>query len=113
MAIGDFTPKKLLQKALDITSTNSQITGAVNQRTTITSITVNIPTGSTKRTISVYAYGTAAANEIITIPLDPAVTKSQVITGLDYVLAATETMSFKQDVGTDVNIAVMGIEEEI
>ena len=113
MATGDFTPKKLLQKALDTTATNSQITGETNRRTIITSITVNIPTGSTKRTISVYAYGTTAANEIITIPLDPAMTKSQVITGLDYILVAGETMSFKQDVGTDVNIAVMGIEEEI
>lgn len=113
MAVGDFTPKRLLQKALDTTAANSMITGAASRRTTVTSITLSIPTGTTKRTISIYLYGSAASNEVLTIPIDPAVTKSEVITGLDYVLLAGETMSFKQDAGTDVNIAIMGIEEEI
>ena len=38
MAIGDFTPKKLLQKALDTTAINSQITVTTGKRTIITVI---------------------------------------------------------------------------
>lgn len=112
MALGDMTPLKLLQKALTATATDSQITGAANTRTTITSISL-YNSGATKRTICVYAYGTAASNIILCIPLDPAGIFSIALTGLDYILAAAETMSFKQDTGTDVNIAVMGIQEAL
>lgn len=114
MAAGDFTPKKLLQKALDTTTANSQITGAVNTRTIITSISAKLQNaGVTKRTVTVYLYGTAAANEQFVFVLDPAGVRADVITGLDWVLAAGETLSIAQDVGADVNIAVMGVEEAL
>jgi hypothetical protein len=112
MALGDMTPIKLLQKALDTTTTGSVITGATDIRTTVTSITLN-NTGATKRSVTMYLYGTGASNAILSIPLDPAGQFCQVLTGLDYILQPTEIMVFKQDVGTDVNIATMGIQEAL
>ncbi len=114
MAIGDVTQKKLLQKALTTTPANSQITGAAGKVNTITSISLKLQNGATtKRTVTCYIYGTAATNELFTLEIDPYGVKSEILSGLDYVLAAGETMCFKQDAGTDVNIAVMGIEEVI
>ncbi len=108
MAIGDVTQKKLLQKALTTTATGSAVTGATSKTTTITSITL-LNTGTTARTISVYLYGTAVNNEIARIPLVAG--GSEILTGLDWILLPTETLSLKQDAGTDVNVAVMGLEE--
>jgi len=111
MAIGDVTQKKLLAKALSATNTDSSITGAVTKTTTITSITlVNLNT-TTARTITIYGYGTAAGNTIAVITL--AALATEILTGLDYVLAAGEQYYFKQDAGTDVNATVMGIEEVV
>jgi len=112
MAIGDFTPKKLLQKALDTTASNSQITVTAGKRTIITSISVANISGES-RIVSVFLYGTATTNKIANISL--VASGTSIMTGLDYVLIEGETASFNINTGSlgDVNIAVMGIEEEI
>jgi len=111
MAVGDFTPKKLLQKALTTTATESQITGAVNTRTTVTSITYANTNTTTTRSVTPYIYGTTATNRL---PLASYPANSgDILTGLDYVLLAGETMSFAQDSGTDVTVTIMGIEEVV
>jgi hypothetical protein len=111
MAIGDVAQKKLLAKALTITNTDSSVTGAATKLTTITSITLANLNTTTARTVTIYGYGTAAGNTvaIITIPA----LGTEILTGLDYVLAAGESYYFKQDTGTDVNATVMGIEEVV
>lgn len=111
MAIGDFNSKRLLNKTLTTTATDSVITGAATKKITITSISL-LNTGSTARVVSVYQYGTAVSNEVPRIPL-AASGGSEVITGLDYVLLEGESFYFKQDVGADVNIVVIGTEEVI
>lgn len=115
MAIGDVSQKKFLHKALDTTPTNSQITNsATNKVTTITSITAKLQnSGVTKRTVTVYIYGTTASDELFSFDLDPTGIKGQIFNQLDYVLSGTETMSFKIDAGADVNINVMGTEEVV
>ena len=111
MAIGDVMQKKLLAKALSITDTDNTITGVANTITTITSITlVNLNT-TTARTVTIAGYGHAVANTVAVIPL--AALATEMLTGLDYVLAAGEIYYFSQDIGTDVNVTVMGIEEVV
>jgi hypothetical protein len=109
--IGDTTQKKLLQKTLDTTASNSKITNEnANEKTMISSITL-LNTSTTDRIISIYAYGTATTNEVIRIPLKASGT--EIINQLDYILSDSESFYFKQDSGNDVNIAVMGISEEV
>lgn len=110
MAIGDVTQLKLLQKALDQTATNSTFANTANNVTTVTSISI-ANTASIKRTVTLYGYGTATANTVSIIPLEPKA--SVILTGLDYVLSNTEAFFFTQDVGTDVIVTVMGIREVI
>jgi len=111
VAIGDVTQKKLLAKALTATDTENTVTGATGKITTITSITlVNLNT-TTARTVTIAGYGHAAGNTIALIPI--AALATEILTGLDYVLAAGEVFYFSQDTGTDVNVAVMGIEEVV
>lgn len=108
--VGDVTQAKLLQKALDTTAANSAITnGGATIKTTITSITI-ANTGATDRTVTMYTYGTATSNAF---PIKVLAGKFVNLTGLDYVLSNAESFYFKQDTGTDVNIAVMGISEVI
>lgn len=111
MAIGDTIQLKLMQKALTSTPANSSYTNAgANYKTTVTSLSL-VNTGSLKRTVSVYLYGTSASNEILRIPVFPGGTEA--LTALDYVLSGTEAIYLAQDDGTDVNCAVMGLQEVI
>lgn len=113
MAVGDMTPKEWLQKSLTITAEDSVISGTINIRKYITSITLNLQTGGTNaRTVTIYKNGTSASNEILKIYLNPANGVAyNVITELPYFVENGQKMSFKQDVGTDVNVIVTGIEE--
>ncbi|NPV90095.1 MAG: hypothetical protein HPY50_04875 [Firmicutes bacterium] len=111
MAAGDFTPVKLLQKALDTTSANSAIAGASNKRRYITSISLLNTNSTTRRTVSVYGYGTTAVYELFRVPLEPS--GSELLTELPYFVNSGESFYFKQDTGADVNILVMGTEEAL
>lgn len=115
MAVGDVVQKKLLNKSLDATLENNMITNrGSNIKTTITSITLKLQTGATQiRTICGYIYGTDASCEFFSIDLNPNEVHTHIMNQLDFVLSNVETMSFKVNEGTDVNIFVMGIEETI
>lgn len=115
MAIGDVTIKELLAKSLTTNSVDTQYTnGGATKQTVVTSIVLKLKEGSTtKRRVIVYKNGSGASNEYLGIDLDPNGTTSEVITQLDAVLTGTQTISVKQDVGTDVNVFINGIEEVI
>lgn len=112
MAIGDVSQVKLYEGALSTTATNQYYTNiSSNYKTTVTSITILNTNTTTTRYVSVYIYGSNASNQIMYIPV-PA-NGCQILTQLDYVLSNTDSIYFKQDTGTDANIAVMGITEQI
>jgi len=115
MAIGDMTPKEWLQKALTTTATDSAVAGEADVRKYITSITLNLQTGGvTGRTITVYKNGTDASNEILNVYLNPTNGVAyHVLTELPFFLEVGQSISFKVDVGTDINILVNGVEEEL
>lgn len=115
MAIGDVEQLKLLQTTLTTTNTASQVTNSgATYKTTITSITLSLRNGSTTaRRVLGYIFGSAAANEFLSLDVDPSGPRTVVLNQLDFVLSDSEIMCFKQDTGNDVNILIMGIKEQI
>lgn len=110
MAIGDRTPKKLSQAALTAT-TATYYTGVTNYRAQVTQIFLANTNTTTTRYITLYTFGTGVGNVIaqkIEIPAN-----GSVIIDSKIVLLATETLSAKQDTGTDVTMTLFGIEEQI
>lgn len=110
MAVGDFTPKKLLQKALSATATETSISGEANKRKYLTGISL-CNTGTAARKVSVYGWGGATSNEIMRIPVSPGGT--ELLTDLPFTIEYGDVFYFKQDSGTDINIAALGREEEL
>lgn len=111
MAIGDRTPKKLYQGALSTTATN-KYTAPSNMMTQITEIWIANTNSTTARNVTMYAHG--LANNNILIPYANVVANGlQMIDGSKIVLTASDTIGFKQDVGTDVVVTIYGIEEQI
>jgi len=111
MSLGDRTPKKLYQGALSTTATAIYTTPA-NTRTQITEIWIANTNTTTIRNVTLYAHGLATAN--ILIPLTPiALSGLQMLDNTKIVLLATETIGFKQDIGTDVIVTIYGIEEAL
>lgn len=108
MAAGDISPKRWIHKALSATATDSQQAGAVNVRRYMSAINL-VNTGSTARTVSIYIGGTAAADEVMRIPLPAGA--SETLTELPYFVEIGQSFSLKQDTGTDVNATVWGAEE--
>ena len=118
MSLYDTQKICLLSKSLTTTATDSQIINmGANYVTQITSITLKVQTGgATKRIITGYIYGINTVNEFFIRALDPSIlsgTLNIILTGLDFLLINSETMSFKVDTGTDVNIIVNGIREQV
>lgn len=109
MTKGGFTPKKWLQKALTTTAAESTVTGAANVRRYITAISM-VNTGTTSRIVSIYGWGNTSTNELARITL-VANGGTEILTDLPWFVENGESFYFKQDIGNDVNIAVMGIEE--
>ena len=106
------TQTRLIQATLTTTNTATYFSNAgANYITTITSITLINTNSTTTRTVTAYIAGTASGNILFTIQIYP--NGTQIITGLDYILANTDSIYFKQDTGADVNIAVMGVVEEL
>lgn len=109
MAIGDVTQKKALSGALS--SAGVTLTCSANKTLTLTSFTFCNTNATTARTATVQGYVASASGTLAIIPL--AAKATEIMSGLDYVLAAGESWYFSQDTGTDVNVAVMGLEEVI
>lgn len=110
MSIGDRTPKKLAQSALGITAV-TYYTGIANNRTQVTQIFLANTNTTTTRYVTLYVFGVAVGNVIaqkIEIPAN-----GSVIIDSKIVMLATETLSAKQDTGTDVTMTLFGIEEQI
>lgn len=117
MAIGDVTLVEL-QKALSATPGDSKITNAgASYQTIISYLTLTFATAATtKRTIKVFKNGVAAANEIMTLEIDPTGNNAPQTVILDsqaIVLTGTQYIAFAQDTGTDINVYVSGIQEQI
>lgn len=106
-----------LQKSLDTTPANSQISNpSTSYQTVVSYLTFTASSGTTKRTVSVYKNGTAAGNLMMVIDVDPTgntAPKTITIDSQAIVLTGTQTLSFKQDTGTDINVYASGTKEQI
>lgn len=110
MAIGDVTPKKLFQGAIGATAT-ANYTCPASYRAQVCEIWL-ANTGTIDRTVTIYAHG-VATNNIIACGVVIKAGESQCLADNKIILAAGETLGFKQDVGTDVNITAYGYEEQV
>jgi hypothetical protein len=110
MAIGDVTPSEMCLIALSATATTIFTNAGASYRTQATQIFI-ANTGSTQRTITLYKNGTATANIIASSIVIPA--GGSIILDTKIILTGTQTLAAKQDVGTDCNIAIYGIIEQI
>lgn len=114
MAVGDITDVEL-QATLTTTNTDTSLLNSSSSYVTIIdSICLTIKSGgTTNRTVTIYKNGSAAANEILNIDLNAVSSKSLIFTDTRIKLTGTQSLYFKQDSGTDVNILVTGTKEQI
>lgn len=110
MAVGDRTPTELCLTTLSATATAVFTNASASYRTQATQIFL-ANTGATQRTITLYKNGTATANVIANSIVIPA--NGSVVLDSKIVLTGTQTIGAKQDTGTDVNIAIYGVVEQI
>lgn len=113
--VGDYSRVKL-QKALSNTATDSAIANSAGYETVITYISLTASSGSTKRTVTVYVGGTSAGNVVGVFDIDPTGNtgpKTVVLDNQAIVLQNTESIYFKQDTGTDINVLCCGKKEQI
>ncbi|OFV69247.1 hypothetical protein [Acetobacterium wieringae] len=110
MAIGDVTPSELCLAALGITAATVITNAGASYRTQATQIFI-ANTGASQRTITLYKNGIATTNIIASSIVIPA--GGSVIIDTKLILTGTQTIGAKQDVGTDCNIAIYGIVEQI
>jgi len=110
MTIGDRIPTELCLTTLSATVTTIYTNTSASYRTQATEIFL-CNTGSSQRVITLYKNGTAITNQILNSITLPANTSTIIDTRL--VCTGTQTISAKQDTGTDVNIAIYGIVEQI
>lgn len=102
------TAKKLIQSALS-TVISTMATGVAGGRTQVTQIFL-ANNGTATRYVTLYAHGTVAANVLLPkIEIYPE--SGKILDNLKIVLAAGETLSAKQDTGTDVILTAYGVEE--
>jgi hypothetical protein len=111
MAIGDVTPKKLFQGATSATAT-AKYTAPTGYRAQIVEIWADNQNTTTARKLAIFAHGLASANQLAH-NIEIAADSSEIISDNKIILAAGETLGFKQDAGTDVNITVYGMEEQV
>lgn len=101
------TAKKLAQTALS-TSVVARYTVPTATKAYVSEIFL-ANSGSSERTVSIYAHGTAATNLLMTIIVSA--NGGVIIEDKKIVLAASEVLAAKQDAGTDITFTVYGIEE--
>lgn len=110
MAIGDVIPKKLFQGAISATAT-AVYTAPVSYRVQVCEVWL-ANTGTTDRTVAIYTHGVATTNTIA-CGIVIKVGESKCLADNKIVLEAGETLGFKQDVGTDINVTCYGYEEQV
>lgn len=111
MAIGDVIAKKLYQGTLS-TAVTAVYTVPASIRTQIVEIWADNQNTTTARKLSILAHGLAATNQLAH-NIEIAADSSKIISDNKIILAAGETLGFKQDTGTDINVTVYGIEEQV
>lgn len=111
MAIGDVTPKKLFQGAISATAT-AKYTVPAGFRAQIVEIWVDNQNTTTARKLAIFAHGLAVTNQLVH-NIEISADQSKLISDSKIILVAGETLGFKQDIGTDVNITVYGCEEQV
>lgn len=112
MAIGDRTPTEMIPPTALGTTAVAVYTNAATNRAQLTGLWVS-NTSAFKRTVTIYKNGTVAVNQLATITLDPASSTLIDLAQKSLVFTGTQTLSAKQDAGTDCNIAAYGILEQI
>jgi len=111
MAIGDRIPTELIQPTvLTTTATTVYTNTGVSYRTQATKLYL-CNTGASQRVITVFKNGLTVGNQILNSVTLPANTST--ILDVSLVLTGSQTIGAKQDAGTDVNIALYGIVEQI
>lgn len=110
MAIGDVILKKIFQGAISATATAKYTVPASSMAQVCEIWLAN--TGTTDRTVTIYAHG-IATNNIIACGIVIKAGESQCLADNKIILGAGETLGFKQDVGTDINITAYGYEEQV
>jgi hypothetical protein len=103
------TAKKLCQSALS-NSTTTMYTAPALTTTQVTEIWLANTNTTTTRKVTLYAHGTGTANVLlpaVAIPANGFISVSDA----KIVLAAAQTISAKQDTGTDVTLTAYGVEE--
>lgn len=104
------TAKKLGQLSLNTTAV-TLVTGVTGGTTEVSSIWL-VNTGTTARKVTIFAHGTAATNQLMQISLDANGGSALLqLNNTPIILAAGQTLSLLQDVGTDVTVTAYGIEE--
>lgn len=110
MSVGDRTPKELGQSALTASVATYFTNTSASYRTQLLQIFL-ANTGASQRVVTLYKNGTGAGNQIansITLPAN-----GSAIIDTKLVFTGTQTLSAKQDAGTDVSMTLCGIEEQI
>jgi hypothetical protein len=110
MAIGDVTPAELCLTALSAAAATLFTNAGASYRIQASQIFL-ANTGTSERKVTLYKNGTATANIIASSIVIPA--GGSVIIDTKIILTGTQTLAAKQDTGTDVNMAVYGIIEQI
>lgn len=115
MAIGDIT---LVELQATLTTTNTATTIAnpdTNHTTQITSITL-VCSGTTARTVSIYKNGSATANLLMVLDIDPSGVMGPKTINLSdprFYLTGTQALYLKQDAGNDVNVLISAVKTQI
>ena len=111
MAVGDRTPTELTAPTALSGSASAVFTNpGVSYRTQVLEIWL-CNTGTSSRTVTLYKNGSATGNQIAnSIGL---ASGTSILIPVHLVCTGTQALYAKQDAGTDVNVAVYGIVEQI
>lgn len=102
-----FAAKKLFQGVLS-NAVTARFTNT-NGKTSYVSEIWLANTGTTARTVTIYAHGASATNLIATVPV-PA-SGFAVLQALKIILTGTEVLAAAQDSGTDITMSIYGGDE--
>jgi len=102
------TAKKLAQTALS-SSTTTIYTAPTSTSSQIVEIWIANNSVDTARTVTIYTHGTSSINILVPGLSIPAL-DFKTIDNSKIVLAAGETISMKQNTGTDITVTLYGVE---
>ena len=116
MAIGDVTSVDLKGTMTAVPTATSISNPSAQYQTIISYLTFTTGAGVTATTVSVFKNGDATGDCIMTIDIDPtgvSAPKTVILDNQAILLQATGTLSFSAPTGTDINVYVSGIKEDI